>query len=240
MRYIMNNLKVSIITPCLNSAATIRQTIESVLSQTYENIEYIIVDGRSTDQTVNIIREYIPSFKGRLKYISEKDTGIYSAMNKGIKLSHGSLIGIINSDDYYENNAVEKVLTYMTGDKYQVIYGYCRVFYNNCMAGILKNQHKDLVHNMIPHPTCFVTRETYQDFGLFLTVFKIASDYEFMFRVRNSGKVNFTQIKDVISNFRLGGKSSDTYKLKCENAIIRYHYREISFMEMMAYMLCLD
>ena len=101
-------MKVSIITPCLNSEKTIRETIESVLNQTYLNIEYIIVDGGSTDNTLTIIREYIPLFRGRLHVISEKDDGIYDAMNKGIKKSHGQLIGIINSNDYYDYNIHER------------------------------------------------------------------------------------------------------------------------------------
>ena len=103
-------MKISIITPCLNSAKTIRQTIESVLNQTYHNIEYIIVDGASMDGTLEIIQEYEPQFQGRLHYVSEPDHGIYDAMNKGIRMSHGNVIGIINSDDYYEQDAVEKMV----------------------------------------------------------------------------------------------------------------------------------
>ena len=228
----MKNIKVSIITVCLNSAATIRQTIESVLNQTYTNIEYIIIDGKSTDGTLDIIREYIPLFEGRLQYISEKDSGIYSAMNKGIKLSTGSLIGIINSDDYYENDAVEKIVRHMTNDKYQVVYGYCRLIKNNRITGILKNGHEILAQRMIPHPTCFVTRWVYRDFGLFLTTFKIASDYELMFRLYYSGKVTFIQIKDVIANFRVGGACFDFKRVKREDAVIKYHYKVISFKDM--------
>jgi len=102
----MKDILVSIITPCLNSKKTIRKTIESVINQTYKNIEYIIVDGESTDGTIEIINEYREKYKDCIKFISEKDNGIYDAMNKGIKLCSGSLIGIINSDDYYETNAV--------------------------------------------------------------------------------------------------------------------------------------
>ncbi len=108
--------KISIITPCLNSEKTIRDTMESVLHQTYKNIEYIIVDGGSEDRTLEIIHEYEHLFNGRLKYISEKDNGIYDAMNKGIRQSKGKLIGIIGSDDYYETDAVEKVAAHMTKD----------------------------------------------------------------------------------------------------------------------------
>ena len=104
------DMKVSIITPCLNSETTIRDTIESVIRQSYQNMEYIIVDGGSTDRTVEIIEEYMDVFAGRLRYISEKDNGIYDAMNKGIQRASGSVIGIINSDDWYEPEAVERAV----------------------------------------------------------------------------------------------------------------------------------
>ena len=119
-----NNIKVSIITVCFNSEKTIRRTIESVLYQTYPNIEYIIVDGKSTDGTVDIVKEYLPAFQKRLRYVSERDKGIYDAMNKGIRLSAGDVIGIINSDDFYEPDAVENIVKYADRGSCQVLYGY--------------------------------------------------------------------------------------------------------------------
>ena len=121
------NRKVSIITPCLNSEKTIEDTIKSVVNQTYKNIEYIVVDGGSRDRTMEIVKKYEPLFQGRMKYVSEPDKGIYNAMNKGIKMSTGSLIGIINSDDYYELYTIEHIVDNMTADKYQVLYGWLRV-----------------------------------------------------------------------------------------------------------------
>lgn len=111
-------MKVSIITPCLNSEKTIKDTMESVLKQTYKNIEYIVVDGGSTDGTMEIVKAYHSRFHGRMKYVSEKDNGIYEAMNKGIKLSSGRIIGIINSDDYYQYDAVSNIVENMTDEKY--------------------------------------------------------------------------------------------------------------------------
>ncbi len=229
----MNNPKVSIITPCLNSDKTIRRTIESVLCQTYTNIEYIIVDGMSTDKTVDIIKEYVPLFNGRLRYVSEKDNGIYDAMNKGIRLSKGVLVGIINSDDFYHRNAVKNIVMNMTDNDYQVIYGYCRIIDHNYTVNFMKNRHQNLKSSMIPHPTCFVTRKAYQDFGMFLTTFKIASDYEFMLRLYYSKKVVFVQVKKIIANFRLGGVCYQSKKCKLENLIIKYHYKILSFNEVM-------
>ncbi len=224
--------KISIITPCFNSERTIRGTIESVLDQTYKNIEYIIVDGGSTDGTVNIIREYYPKFNGRMKYVSEKDKGVYDAMNKGIKMSTGALIGIINSDDHYEPDAVETITEHMTDDRYQVIYGYCKVWDRGHVTNVLKNRHENLADRMIPHPTCFVTRDIYRDFGLFLTIFKIAGDYELMIRLYKSGRVNFTQVNKVIANFREGGLSCNGKRVAREKALITYHHEMISFKEM--------
>lgn len=223
---------VSIITPCLNSEATIRQTIESVLNQTYKNIEYIIVDGGSTDGTVDIIKEYVPLFCGRMRYVSEPDKGIYDAMNKGIRKSRGQLIGIINSDDWYEPDAVEKILRNMTGDRHQVVYGYCTIIENNHIRGISKNNHMMLARDMIPHPTCFITRNVYRDFGMFLTAFKVSSDYELIVRLYRSRKVTFTQVKEIIAHYRLGGASSDSKRVTIESAPMAYYHKMITLGEL--------
>lgn len=221
--------KVSIITPCLNSEKTIRDTIESVLRQTYKNIEYIIVDGGSTDNTIPIIEEYIPLFQGRLRYISEKDKGIYDAMNKGIKMSKGCLIGIINSDDYYEDMTVEKVVHRYCENSEQVIYGYLGLLLGNNRIKIQNFSHKNLHQNMIPHPTCFVSRKVYQKYGLFRKVFKITADYELMVRLYEKN-VEFIQIPEVLANFRIGGASSSNRTL-IEKSTIKLLYRYISLRE---------
>lgn len=217
------NLKVSIITPCFNSEKTIRDTIESVLNQTYKNIEYIIVDGLSTDRTLDVIKEYEPLFRGRMRYISESDHGIYNAMNKGIRMSSGQLIGIINSDDYYETDAVETAINNMSSAQCQVIYGYMGVLKGNTLRFITKDNHINLNDKMIPHPTCFVTRRTYQKYGLFLEWFKVAADYELMLRLHTKDDVVFTQVKKAQAYFRLGGASAnDKYDLEREIARVMH------------------
>lgn len=217
------NLRVSIITPCFNSENTIRDTIESVLNQTYKNIEYIVVDGLSTDRTPDIVKEYELLFGGRMRYISENDHGIYNAMNKGIRMSSGQLIGIINSDDYYETDAVETAVNNMCSARYQVIYGYMGVLKGNILRFIAKENHHNLNNKMIPHPTCFVTRKTYHKYGLFLEWFKVAADYELMLRFHAQDDVVFTQIKKTQAYFRLGGASaSDKYDLEREIARVMH------------------
>lgn len=202
-------VSVSIITPCLNSEDTIQDTIESVLNQTYAPAEYIIVDGGSGDGTLQIIKEYEPLFHGRLRYVSEKDTGIYNAMNKGIRMSRGSLIGIINSDDYYETDAVERAVLHMGKEICQVIYGYLRIIERTGTIKYARVEHDSLPKKMIGHPTCFVTRETYRQCGLFLESLRVTADYELMLRLYRNNKVEFHLIPSVMANFRAGGASYD-------------------------------
>ncbi len=117
-------MKISIITVTYNSAFTLRDTIESVLAQTYQDIEYIIVDGLSKDNTMEIVREYEPQFNGRMRYVSEKDNGLYDAMNKGIKIATGEVVGIINSDDFYHRkDIIQLVAETMSDKRVQAVYG---------------------------------------------------------------------------------------------------------------------
>lgn len=202
-----NERLVTIITPCYNSEKTIRQTIESVLGQTYSNIEYLIIDGASTDKTVEIAKSYEGAFDGRMRIISEPDEGIYYAMNKGIGLAEGDLIGIINSDDYYEKDAVAKMIEHRTPNPYQILYGFERVLRDGKEVSICIHHHTNLDHQMITHPTCFVTKKLYEDFGVFNTNYKYSADYEFMLRMYHSGKIEFTPVYELISNYALGGAS---------------------------------
>lgn len=229
----MEDMLITIITPCYNSEKTIRRTIESVLSQKYSNMEYLIIDGASTDETVEIVKSYEEafrnhtSFRGRMRIISEPDDGIYYAMNKGIQMAEGEMIGIINSDDYYENDAVAVMAAHRTEVPYQILYGFERILRNGEEAGICIHHHTNLDYQMITHPTCFVTKKLYKDLGIFDTAYKYSADYEFMLRMYHSGKVEFTPVYEVIANYALGG-ASGTGAAYMETQGLYYKYGMIS------------
>lgn len=200
--------KVSIITPCLNSEKTIRDTIESVLGQSYQNMEYIIVDGGSTDRTIEIVKEYVPEFAGRLRYISEKDSGIYDAMNKGILQASGSVIGIINSDDWYEPEAVEQAVQCFQDTGADVVYG------EIWMIDEKGQREYHTWHSPFPlHPSTFIRREVYQKYGMFDTGYQISADRDLLLRLM-SERVRFAYVDRILADFRTTGVSH-TRSLLC-------------------------
>ena len=217
----MCELLVSVITPCYNSGRTIEKTLECIENQTYQHIEYIIIDGGSTDDTLKIIEQHKNRLPKDLTVVSEKDNGIYDAMNKGVQLAKGQLIGIVNSDDWYENDTVEQIVKNYGGNQYEVVYGMQRNFFQEKEKATFIYHHDFLPEQMITHPTCFVTADTYRDFGVFDTSYRSAADYDLMLRFFESKKVVFTPVMRVLSNFRLGGMSGSQTGVR-ENAMIRY------------------
>lgn len=230
-----DNILVSIVTVCYNSEKTIRRTIESVLNQTYRNIEYIIVDGKSTDSTCRIISEYRPLFENRLKVISESDKGIYDAMNKGIRFSTGKLIGILNSDDFYEKDAVEHMISSWDGTSLQILHGLMRQLRHGREYGVILTSADFLHEKMIQHPSCFVVRDVYDKIGLFDIKYKYVADSEFMMRAYESG-VSFKPIYHVIANFEEGG-ASEKPAAQIEGFRLSRQKGEISFLKFL--ILCL-
>ncbi|MCB9096159.1 MAG: glycosyltransferase [Arcobacter sp.] len=227
---IKNNKLITIITVCYNSEKTIKDTIESVLNQTYRNIEYILIDGNSKDSTLKIIKSYEKKFKERgiiYKWISEPDKGIYDAMNKGIDMASGKWIGIINSDDWYEKTAVEEICKYINED-IQIISG--NMLYTDYYKKpiyLINRNNKDLeklnIRMTINHPTTVVKKEVYDMVGKFDESYKITADYDFISRCYCKG-INFLFIPFTIASMREGGVSNNKkfyLKLLKENFRVR-------------------
>lgn len=232
----MKDILCTLITVCYNSEATIRQTFESVLHQTYKNIEYIVVDGESTDSTLEIIKEYESLFEGRMKWVSEPDKGIYDAMNKGIRMANGELVGIINSDDYYELTAVEDMMSTMSDEPYQILYGFLRTLNDGVERNISIGSHLFLREGMIGHPACFVTKQLYDELGAYDTQFVSAADYDFMLRMAENPEVQFKPVYKLIANFATGGMCAsskayyDLLKVQKKHGIItEKEYKKIVF-----------
>jgi len=193
--------KISIITVVLNAVNTIEQTILSVLNQSYENVEYIVVDGQSKDGTWEIIKKYINQID---VVIHEADEGLYDAMNKGIEKSSGDIIGFINADDWLEDNALTLVAqSYDEG--VEVVYGNIRVWRDQKRSFVAeKVRIDDIWYRMIPHPAVFVKKEVYLKYGYFNLNYRIVADYELILRFYTKGVI-FRNIDSILANFRQGG-----------------------------------
>ena len=202
-------IKISIITPVLNGEKTLQQTINSVRDQNFQNFEHIIVDGISNDNTHKIIKKNEKYFS---KIIIEKDKNIYDAMNKGIKVANGDLIGILNADDYYNNEAFSHVVkTYnLSSKKKTIIYGDMFNEYDQIKIisfGDLTNGAFKKGMFKINHPTVFVSRSLYEQIGFFNINFSTGADREFILRAHYNN-ANFVKIDKPLATFRLGGFTS--------------------------------
>ena len=212
-------MKVSIITSCYNREATIRGAIESVLSQDYPNIEYIIIDGASKDNSLSIINEY----KDRItQIVSETDHGMYEAINKGIRMATGDIIGLVHSDDFlYSPHTISHIVEKMNETKADFLYG----------DGLFVNAEKTdkvvrnwiggnyrlwkVKHGWLPlHPTCYIRREIMMQRGLYNESYKIAADSDLLFRYLQGGDLTVTYLKEYIIRMRMGGLSTDKVRRK--------------------------
>lgn len=218
---------VSIITVCFNSGKTIQKTLDSVLAQTYSPLEYIIVDGASGDGTLDILRGYAPKFAEAgivFRVVSEPDKGIYDAMNKGIKMAQGELIGIINSDDWYEPIAVETAVKTMEEQPYDLFYADINLIRRDGRV-IVKHSRLDRFPSSRHwnHPTTFITKKTYEEQGLYRNE-TVYDDFDLILRLRKAGKR--VAIRNVVlANFRTGGVSNEKSVKKCIGRIkARYGY----------------
>jgi len=212
----MSDLRISIITVCYNSENTIRDTIESVIGQNYTNIEYIIVDGRSTDGTLEIIQNYKQKIS---KIISEPDIGMYDAMNKGINIASGELIGFLHSDDLYaDSTSIENIINKINIAGTSSIYGDLVYVKKNNLSMVVRkwnagpfSQNKFKFGWMPPHPTLFIKKAVYDKYGFFNVDFGTAADYELIIRLFYKYKVSCTYLPIIITKMRSGGVSNQSF-----------------------------
>ena len=204
--------KLTVITVSFNSEKTIARTIKSVLSQTFDDYEYIIIDGGSTDSTVDIIKSFEESFYGKLRYLSEPDDGIYYAMNKGLDLASGQYIGIINSDDWYEENIFENINKHIDRESADVYFGSLNVWDHGEMVRVYCNFPSTIDQESLAHPSTFISKETYEKYGNYEKGYKSAADYELFVRLLRSG-CSFKYVNLTIANFSRGGISGKTIEL---------------------------
>lgn len=221
--FINHSPKVSVVTVVLNRAAQVAQTIESVLSQSYPNIEYIIVDGGSTDGTLDVIQKYRKHIK---RMVSGKDNGISDAFNKGVLMSSGDLVGLINSDDWYEQDAVAAIVDeYRKYPFYDVFYGKCRLGAGGDSMIPSWNEHIGLKDYMsIAHPSSFVTKRAFVKYGLFDLNIQIAMDYDWFLRAYVMGAL-YKFVDKKIATHRIGGVSwrrHDEALVECKMSRSKY------------------
>ncbi len=210
--------KISIITVCLNSERCIHTAIESVLNQTYSNIEYIIIDGNSYDNTLNIIKQYESLFDGRMKYLSEPDSGLYDAMNKGIHMATGDIIGILNSDDLYcDPYVIEKVMNlFDEHSSLDAVYADLYYVSQNDTSHIVRKWEtgvqKPFKSGWHPgHTTLFLKKKVYNNYGLYNLDFKLVADFELMLRFFDKYKIKASYLPEYLVRMRLGGLTNKKY-----------------------------
>lgn len=210
-------MKISIITIAYNSAATIEDTIKSVLAQSHEDLEYILVDGASKDATMDIVNKY----KSRIStIISEPDKGIYDAMNKGVLAASGDVIGILNSDDFYADEDVLKdVNAKFEESPIEGLYADLVYVDRNNPLRIIRNWKSGVYEHglfrkgwMPPHPTFFVKKACYDRLGIYNTSLRSAADYELMLRFIHKEEIKITYLPRIITKMRVGGQSNVSLK----------------------------
>lgn len=217
-------MKISLITVTFNSAATLRDTIESVLSQTYADIEYIVVDGLSKDDTVRIVKEYEPKFGGRMRWVSERDSGLYDAMNKGIRMATGDVVGILNSDDFFTHNNVIELVAKEFTDAVDAIYGDIHFVkpdnLNKCVRYYSSKIFRPALmrYGMMPaHPSFYCRKNCFSRFGFYKTDYKIGADFELLCRFLVINRIKAKYLPLDIVTMRMGGVSTDGWKAKKQN-----------------------
>ena len=224
-------MKISIITATYNSGRTVRDTIESVLQQTYTDLEYIIKDGGSKDDTLEIVKEYAPQFGARLKMVSAPDQGIYDAMNIGLHMATGEVIGILNSDDFYtSDDALQTIAHAFAHYDIDATYGDIHFVNDDDLTKCVRYYSSAVFRRwmmrfgMMPaHPSFYCKRSVYEQLGVFDTSYRIAADFENLLRLIYVGNIKTKYISKDFVTMRTGGAS--TAGLSSRTQIMKDHLR---------------
>jgi len=240
----MNN-KISIITVCLNSEDTIRESIESLLPQDHLDIEYIVIDGNSSDNTLKILEEY----KDKIDVlVSEPDKGLYDALNKGIKLASGDIIGILHSDDIFaKENVLSEVSSLMASTSADVCFSDL-VIENSKTGKVIRYYSSKYFKRILlrtgwmpPHPATFIRKSIFERFGYYSLDYKIASDLDFFLRIFNSKTTSWCYLEDITVRMKSGGASNQGLKSKIlimkeiKKALKSNHLRPFFLLQLVRY-----
>ena len=225
-------MKISIITTTYNSLLTIGDTLDSILNQSYGDFESIIIDGISTDGTLDVIKEYQLKFNGKLRSLSEPDCGIYDAMNKGIKMATGDIIGVLNSDDFFTHSDVlKKVVERFENDEaLDAVYGDVHFVKSNNLNKCVRYYSSKIFRRklmrlgfMPAHPSFYMRKRCFDEFGLYRTDYKIAADFEFLLRAIFKGNIKIEYMPVDMVTMRMGGAS--TSGMESHKRIMEEHLR---------------
>lgn len=226
-------MRISVITATYNGGQTIGDTLESVLRQTYKDVELIVVDGASRDDTMEVVRRYEPRFGGRMHWTSEPDRGIYDAMNKGIARATGDVIGILNSDDFYTSDTVlERVAEAMAGGDVDAVYGDIHYVRDGDLRRCVRYYSSRPFRRwmmrlgfMPAHPSFYCRREVYERCGTFDTTYRVAADFENLLRLIYVNRIKTRYLPVDFVTMRTGGAS--TSGLSSHRQIMRDHLRAL-------------
>ncbi len=224
-------MKISVITVTWNSASTLRHTMESVLEQDYAQMEHIIVDGASSDGTMDIVRELEPRYAGRLRYVSEADNGLYDAMNKGLSMAQGEVVGFLNSDDFYSApDVLSTVAAEMQREGVDAVYGDIHYVHEDDLSRCVRYYSSAVFSRwlmrlgfMPAHPSFYCRLSAYRQWGGFDTDYKIGADFENLLRLIFVHRISTRYISKDFVTMRLGGAS--TSGMASHRQILREHQR---------------
>ena len=209
-------MKISIITATYNSAATVQDTLESVLRQTNKDYEYLIIDWASKDGTMNVVKQYEPQFEGRLRYISEPDKGLYDAMNKGLRMATGDVVGILNSDDFYTaDDALQVIADAFANNDIDATYGDIHFVNDDNLQKCVRYYSSSVFRRplmrfglMPAHPSFYCRKSVYDRYGYFDTSYRIAADFENLLRLIFINRIKTKYIQKDFVTMRTGGAST--------------------------------